>query len=109
MNRVLLLLSLVLTACEPVIQKEYISVELSHEPWPVLPRIKASEIPECESLDEFVQYLKEFPQVPFTGCLSKDLFQRFFDRERLLIEHGRKSDAVIDSTKKLPTEVNHGN
>jgi hypothetical protein len=72
-----LLLLLALTACTPVIQTEYVTQPLTHDPRPVLPKISAQEL----------------------QCLSDETYQKLFDRQRLVVEYASSLEAILDSTK----------
>lgn len=74
----LALLMLCLSACAPVIQKEYVNVELTHEPRPLLPKLTAQEL----------------------ACLDKVTYQKLFDRERLIVGYTKTLEALIESTVK---------
>lgn len=75
----LIVLLVWMAGCAPVIQKEYIAQELHIDPKPVLPKVTADEL----------------------QCLSKDVYQRLYDRQRLLIEDDLVCRAIIDSTKPM--------
>jgi len=71
------LLCLMLVACTPAIQTEYITTPLSHDPRPLLPKITSQEL----------------------ACLDKVTYQKLFDRQRLIINYVIDIEAVVDSTK----------
>lgn len=71
------LISLMLVACTPVIQTQYITTQLSHDTRPMLPKITAQEL----------------------ACLDKLTYQKLFDRQRLISEYAINLEAIIDSTK----------
>jgi hypothetical protein len=67
--------------CTPIVQTKYITQELHIDPKPVLPKVTGEEL----------------------QCLSKDVYQRLYDRQRLLIEDDLVCRAIIESTK--PTGI----
>ena len=71
------LLILLLCSCQPVIQKEFVTTELTRPNRPILPKVKATDL----------------------NCLSQDAYQRMYDRQRLVIEYAVTLEAIIDSTK----------
>lgn len=72
-----------LTGCvDSVIQKEYITVELSRPERPVLPKVSGKEL----------------------ACLSPEAYQRLYDRQRLITDYAVELEARIDSTKKKNQE-----
>ncbi len=68
----------ILTACEPTVQTRYITTELSRPQRPLLPKIKADEL----------------------QCLKQDVYQRLYDRNRLVSDYAITLEAIIDSTKQ---------
>ena len=67
-----------LTACDPVIQKEYITVELTRPPHPTFRSIADTEL----------------------ACLSKDTYQKLVDQIEAIEDYVKKTDAIIDCTHK---------
>jgi hypothetical protein len=63
---------------DPVIQKEFVTVELSRPERPVLPKVSGNEL----------------------SCLSRDTYQRLYDRQRAITDYAVTLEAIIDSTKK---------
>jgi hypothetical protein len=74
---VVLLVVALLISCTPVIETRYIIQPLTHEPRPVLPKIKASEL----------------------ECLSQDTYQKLADRQRLISSYAITLEAIIESTQ----------
>ncbi|WP_051911546.1 hypothetical protein [Methylomicrobium agile] len=70
-----------LTGCvDPVIQKEFVTVELSRPARPVLPRVSGKEL----------------------ACLTQDAYQRLYDRQRAITDYAATLEAIIDSTHQPP-------
>jgi hypothetical protein len=67
-----------LGGCTPVVTTKYITTQLTHEPRPVLPKVSSSEI----------------------SCLSKETYQKLYDRQRLIGSYAVTLETIIDSTKK---------
>jgi hypothetical protein len=73
----------VLVGCvDPVIQKEYITVELSRPARPVLPKVSGKDL----------------------ACLAPETYQRLYDRQRLITDYAIELEARIDSTKNKKEE-----
>lgn len=72
----------VLYGCTPVVRTEYITTQLTHEPRPILPKVNAAEL----------------------SCLSKDVYQRLYDRQRLITNYAVLLEKIIESTQ--PDVVN---
>lgn len=71
-------LALTLTACDPVIQKEYIQVELNRPPHPTFRPVSNTEL----------------------ACLSLDTYQKLVDQVMSIEDYVKKTDAIIDCTHK---------
>lgn len=70
-----------LTGCiDPVIQTEYVTVELPRPARPVLPRISGKDL----------------------ACLAQDAYQRLYDRQRAITDYAATLEAIIDSTHQPP-------
>lgn len=80
----LALVILLLTACasEPKVEFVYVQKPLIRPERPVLPHVKEAEL----------------------QCLSKDAYQRLYDRQRLLREYAVALESIIDSTKQKETQ-----
>lgn len=74
----ILLVCSIVYGCTPVIQKEYITVQLKSEPRPVLPKIASEEL----------------------MCLSQDTYQKLYDRQRLITGYAITLESIISSTNK---------
>jgi hypothetical protein len=80
MRQIIALIALsLLTACEPRIQTVYLSQTLHRPPRPVLPRVKAQEL----------------------ECLAQPIYQRLYDRQRLIGDYAATLEAIIDSTGRV--------
>ena len=69
---------LCIIGCTPNIQTVYVPQKLTHEPRPVLPAISGKEL----------------------GCVSKETFQKIYDRNRLATGYAVYLETIIDSTNK---------
>lgn len=69
--------TLLLLACTPTIQKEYVTVPLERPARPVLPKIPSEEL----------------------QCLSPSTYQKLFERYSLVKDYAIKLETIIDSTK----------
>jgi len=72
----LFLLAWMLVACTSVIQTEYITVPLHHDPRPHVPKISEDEV----------------------SCLPKDVYQKFIYRRNIINAYVSDLEAIIDST-----------
>lgn len=60
---------------------KYVTMPLYHEPRPVLPRVSAKEL----------------------ECLSKETYQKLFDRQRLIMDYTVILETIIDNANGTPT------
>jgi hypothetical protein len=67
----------IISSCAPVIEKQYVTTELHHDPRPVLPKIAPAEL----------------------QCLTQQTYQKLYDRQRLITDYAITLEAIIDSTK----------
>lgn len=82
MRSSLIVFSLVLASCAPVIQTKVIPCELSRPERPVLPKIKASQL----------------------QCLDLQTYQALYDRQRVTTDYAIELETIIDSTHRPATE-----
>jgi len=75
MRSTLILFSLLLAACAPEIQ--YRVLPLDRPERPVLPKIKAEEL----------------------MCIDQSIYQKLYDRQRLIKDYAIVLEAIIDSTQ----------
>ena len=66
-----------ITACTPIVETKYSTVELYRPQRPVLPRVKSSDL----------------------QCLSKEVYQNLYDRQRLITDYAVTLETIIDSSK----------
>jgi len=73
-----LLLAGLLAGCAPTIQTVYLKTELTRPPRPVLAKVKSAEL----------------------ECVSQDVYERLYNRQRAITDYAVLLETIIDSTKQ---------
>lgn len=71
-------LALLLVGCSPIVETRFVRPTLDRPNMPILPKVYGTEL----------------------ECLSKDAYQRLYDRQRLTVDHIKQLEAIIDEFNK---------
>lgn len=72
-----IIIVIIIAGCAPTVETVYVTNPLTRPERPVLPKISGQDL----------------------QCVSKDTYQKLYDRQRLIVEYAVTLEAIIDSTK----------